>query len=395
MIIIQTLGGIGSSYGGPSVSVPRLCHAIAEVGSTEVTLLIPAETGDPPVDELKKGYRIKTFSYLGPDRLRITPGLVGTADRLLLTGNSIVHCHGLWMYPQWALGRLAIRKGIPLVISPRGMLQKWALTQSGCSKHLLAQTFLRQHVERVSLYHALSRQEVTEIREFGVRCPVAVVPNGVDIRSPATAEAVEVFRSRFPTLRAHRVCLFLSRLHPKKNLEGLLDAWALLFSGSKLEDWHLAIAGVGTDDYVKTLRKRVASLDMGSRVTFLGGVYGTEKEALLAAADLFVLPSFSEGFSMAVLEAAASGLPVVMTEGCNFPELVEAGGAVIASTSAEAIANSLNDVMGRSEGLLMEMGAAGAALVRTRYSWEVVGRSMVEVYRWLLDGGTTPASVVT
>lgn len=393
MLILQTLGGIGSRYGGPSVSVPQLCHAVSMASSVDVTLLIPAEPGEQAVDELRHKYRIKTLPYWGTDRLRITLGLADAADKLLINNASIVHCHGLWMYPQWSLGKLAIRRRVPLVISPRGMLQDWAQAQNRLTKRILVKTLLRQHVKCASLYHALSRQELGEIRDFGVQCPIAVIPNGIDIPPSVPIQAVDTWRRKFPNLAGNRFCLFLSRLHPKKNLEGLLEAWALLSSDNKLLDWHLMIAGEGTEMYLKTLHEKAVTLNIADRVSFLGCVYGSEKMAVLAAADIFVLPSFSEGFSMAVLEAAAASLPVVMTEFCNFPELIAAGGAVIAQPSAESLAITLRETMLRSDNSLRGMGAAGANLVRSNYSWQEIGRSMLEVYRWLLDGGTKPSSV--
>lgn len=391
--VVETLGGVGARYGGPSVSVPQLCRAIARDESTSVTLLVPSEPGDPSANEVLGGYRFMTLPFRGPNRVRFTPGLVGAANGLFDVGVSVLHCHGLWMYPQWALGRLAIRRQVPLIVSPRGMLQGWALTQRGRAKRMLQVSLMRQHINQASLYHALSMQELKEIRAFGVRCPVAVIPNGIDVGPPPADEACRALRTRLPILGEGRICLFLSRLHPKKNLEGLLQAWGELAKDGLLDDWHLIVAGEGAPNYVHGLRGMASALGLAAQVSFVGGIYGEEKAALFWQASLYVLPSHSEGFSMAVLEAAAAGVPVVMTPECNFPELQESGGAVTTSSTPVALAGCLGELLQRSDASLLQMGSAGAALVQAKYSWHEIGKSMADVYRWILHGGVPPATV--
>jgi len=129
-------------------------------------------------------------------------------------------------------------------------------------------------------------------------------------------------------------------------------------------------------------------------VVFTGPLYGQAKLEALAGADVFVLPSFSEGFSIAVLEAAACRLPVLLTPQCNFPELVAAGGAVEVEPTAEGTLRGLRLLAGMTDAQRMEMGANGRTLVEFHYTWDAIATKMVDVYSWLLGGGPAPACVM-
>jgi len=391
--VIHTLGGIGPAYGGPSVSVPKLCSALASREGTTVHLIIPAEPGEPPFDGMKDGFFLRTLRFVGPNSFRVTPSLARQV-RNTAQGKAVIHCHGIWMHPHWAAAKAAHQAGCPAVVSPRGMFQPWAMQRGGAGKRLLRSLVVDRYLRRCALFHALTAQELSEIRGEGLRQPVAVVPNGTDLPADPLQAGRERAGNRFPQFKEKQLCLFLSRLHPKKNLPVLLQAWAGLGGKPGAEAWHLGIAGEGDAGYVEALQKQAAELRIADKVSFLGGIYGAVKSDLLSAADCFVLPSLSEGFSMAVLEACAHAVPVVLTPGCNFPELARAGAGIEAPPTAGTLAGAMLQIMAMNEDGRRRMGGAGLELVRSGYSWPRVAERMEAVYRWLLDEGDKPADVV-
>jgi poly(glycerol-phosphate) alpha-glucosyltransferase len=208
--------------------------------------------------------------------------------------------------------------------------------------------------------------------------------------------------------------LFLGRLHPKKGLVNALRAWAeVMGHGARnvgLGDWQFVIAGWdqgGHGDELKALCRELgldysekpsdtsgnsdtSGAGSAPRVIFYGPVFGREKDVLMRTAEAFILPSFSEGLPMAVLEAWAYGLPVLMTDHCNLPEGFAGGAAIRISTEVPGIAEGIRELFEGSFGDLEAMGEAGRALVEGQFTWPKVAAQMKEVYEWMLGGGTPP-----
>jgi poly(glycerol-phosphate) alpha-glucosyltransferase len=326
----------------------------------------------------------------------------------------VVHVHGLWMYPGRTARRHARAAQCPLIISPHGMLEPWAIQNSRWKKRVAAWLFENRNLRAANCLHALCSAEAENFRRLGLRNPIAIISNGVAIPGKLEMGNETVAGGGPPSqigdqtslaaLRAprpggnRRVLLFLSRLHPKKGLENLLTAWGAIQRtphwGQRAEDWELVVAGSGSPEYEQALKQLTADCQLTASVRFIGSVYGQEKQALLAGASAFVLPSHSEGFSMAVLEAAAAGLPVVLTRECNFPELAAAGGGLEVAPTATAIETGLRQLLSLSAPERTEMGNRARALVSKSYTWPVVADRMLSVYRWLLCCGPKPACVV-
>jgi poly(glycerol-phosphate) alpha-glucosyltransferase len=327
---------------------------------------------------------------IGPKTFGFSPRL-GEHIHTYLKPGGIIHSHGLWMYPGIAARRCAEISGSPVVISIHGMLEPWALNNSRWKKKLAGHLFENRNLHTADCLHALCPEEVENFRAYGLENPVAIIPNGIKLGTFFPVPNHEAITERFPKIRGRRRALFLSRLHPKKNLENLLRAWQSL--ESDFSDWCLLIAGSGQSAYEEQLRSFVRNSDLDKSIVFLGSVYGNDKSEALAAADVFVLPSFSEGFSMAILEAAAAGLPVLLTQQCNFSELVKAGAAHRISTDPEGIESGLRQLFKLSNVQREEMGRRGMELVQRSYNWPVIAGKMVEVYQWLSGKGTIPKHV--
>jgi glycosyltransferase involved in cell wall biosynthesis len=306
-----------------------------------------------------------------------------------LSSDSVLHVHGLWMYPGLAARRLACGRGVRVVISPHGMLEPWALNNSRWKKKLAGWVFENRNLHTADCLHALCAAEGESFRLYGLRNPIAVIPNGIDPTAFEHLPGQAVLETRFPALRNRRWILFLSRIHPKKGLPHLLRAWAAI----QKSEWALVIAGPDELGHEAQMKCLAAELGIESSVLFTGPLQGDERLAALGNAELFVLPSFSEGFSMAVLEAAAAGLPVLLTPQCNFPELAKADAAIEVSPDAAGCEAGLRRLLALSEAERQAMGQRGRSLVTSAYTWRCIAAQMLAVYRWLLQGGSPPACI--
>lgn len=334
-----------------------------------------------------------TAAVIGPLAMGYSRELNNQLSNLTQSGTAgtAIHTHGLWMYPGVVARSQARRTGCPLVISPHGMLEPWALQNSRWKKRVVSLCFENKNLKSADCLHALCSAEAENFRRFGLKNPIAVIPNGIgqdDLRSPTSADGID---EEFPQMKERQRILFLSRLHPKKGLENLLQAWRQL--APEFSNWCLIIAGSGDPAYELNLKTFVVDSGLDRNVLFLGAIYGEAKKRVLAAADVFVLPSYSEGFSMAVLEAAAAGLPVLLTSECNFPELTKAGAAVEVSPEARAVAAGLRQILELSTAERKAMGQRGFQLVSKSYTWPVIARQMCEVYQWLIGKGRPPECV--
>jgi glycosyltransferase involved in cell wall biosynthesis len=331
-----------------------------------------------------------TGTVLGPKALGFSPALSNQLRAQVRPGG-IIHSHGLWMYPGTLARKCASKSRCPLVISPHGMLEPWALNHSRLKKMLAAWWFEDKNLQEADCLHALCTAEADSFRRYGLKNPIAIIPNGVDMDGLCLPAAADTITERFSGMKGQHRILFLSRLHPKKGLVNLLWAWQKMTRDFK--DWCLLIAGAGQPAYEQELRILVKDYALEKSVLFLGSVYGEDKRQILAAADVFVLPSFSEGFSMAILEAAAAGLPVLLTRECNFPELAKSGAAIEISPQTSAIEEGLRQILELSEEQRKAMGRRGLELVKQAYTWPIIADRMCRVYEWLAGNGSRPEDV--
>ena len=303
---------------------------------------------------------------------------------LLAADLEILSVHGLWKYCSVASHRWHRRIGQAYVVHPEGMLESWALRNGRWKKRIAALLYENEHLREAACLRALSDTEAQSIRSYGLRNPICVIPNGVDLP--------DLRQNNAKTQPANqKTLLYLGRLHPKKNISNLIRAWNEIFnsqrgSGSR---WGLAIAGWDQGGYESEL-KRIA---VGTSVVFLGPQFGADKSECYRACDAFILPSLSEGLPMAVLEAWSYAKPVVMTPECNLPEGFEANAALRIGTTPEEIASGLKVLREMSDNDRSQMGNRGRALVATRFSWPRIGEQMRLVYEWMLGSGAAPKTI--
>jgi glycosyltransferase involved in cell wall biosynthesis len=331
------------------------------------------------------------------------PGMILMPDldeRLDQINPQVLHTHGIWTYLSIGVPRWSRKNHKPYIVSPHGMLDAWALDNSKIKKKLAAALYERRHLRGAACLHALCQSEAKSIREFGLKNPIATIPNGIEIPEGRDLS------SRY--LVKKKIMLFLGRLHPKKGLENALRAWAASRSeaspDSKPSNWQFVIAGWDQGDHEVRLKQLCEELELsfadvpakqflsleassgqlsGFSVVFVGPVFGELKAQLLERANVFILPSFSEGLPMSILEAWAYELPVVMTDYCNLPEGFNADAAIHIDTEVEGMSAGMIKMIECSDAELKGMGVNGLNLVKEKFTWPTIAAQMGELYQWV------------
>lgn len=376
--VVQTIPGIDIASGGPSRAIRSLCEAMARAGA-DVTLLA-GDHGDPPAALMTPDPSLVT-TRLVPVTRRFGLPSYGFAEALAATNADIVHDNGLWSPANLAATRAAARLGLPVVISPHGMLEPWALAHRRWKKRLAWPAYEQKRLAAAAGLHATADPEFRSIRTHGFGQPVAVIANGVDC--PASPP------DRRDRLDAPaRTVLLVSRLHPIKNLPGLISAWSRIAADRRFDAWTLAIHGPDADGYRSVVAAAIAAAGPDARITLGGEVSEAGKAALFAAADLFILPSFSENFGIVVAEALANGVPVIASHGTPWADLPRIGAGWHVAPDPESLAGALVEAMALPAADRLAMGARGHAHARARLGWDGIGLQMIGFYDWLLAGRT-------
>jgi glycosyltransferase involved in cell wall biosynthesis len=381
--VIHAIQSVSGSAGGPSVVASRLAAACAVLGHRVLFLTEDPDVSDTTLRdvgllEIHKVSRPKLTELLfrGAARRQIA-ALFGRVD--------MVYLHGVWDPLLLATAAEARLAGVPYVVIPHGMLDPWSLAQKRWKKRLALALGVRRMLDRASAIRALNRDEAELILPLKIATPVQVIPNGVDLTevNPAPAEAGHQV---LPGLAGRPYILFLSRLHYKKGLDYLADAFAQV--APKFPEVQLVV--VGTDDGGRTaFEERVGQFRLAGRVHLPGPLYGPAKWATLANSTCFCLPSRQEGFSIAILEALASRVPVVISEACHFPEVGQVGAGVVTPLTAEAVAGGLEQVLG-NPAAAKAMGEAGRQMVEGHYTWAKVAALCEELDRDIHAGRVMP-----
>jgi len=357
--VLHSVASIRPETGGPARSVPALVDCLVEAG-VDARLNVCEQTPS-------SGRRKWSASYFAVDLGGWRPELV--------------HDHGVWLPSNHQAAAYATRHGIPRVVSPRGMLEPWSLNHRRWKKRAAWAIYQGGDLKRAACLHATSPQEAEQLRKLGLRQPIIVLPNGVRLPDAGPDQ-------RRPD-RGFRTALFMSRIHPKKGLPLLLEAWAKL----RPEDWRLRIVGPDELDHVREVRELAGRLGIESAVSVEGEVDDRQKWSIYEAADLFVLPTYSENFGIVVAEALAARSPVITTTGTPWRELAEWKCGWCVEPTAEAIHDSLRAAVGLTDEQRQEMGNAGRRVVLERFSWDAIATAMRDAYQWILGGGEPPACV--
>ena len=367
------VSSVSRKAGGLFQSVRGLAKAVASTNADVRVFGIRDEQSAVDVQEWQP-LSVQTFR----PRLRVWGYSNELVPAMLDADLDVLSVHGLWKYCSVGSHGWHRQTGRPYVVHPHGMLEPWAVQNAMWKKRVAGVLYENQHLRKAACLRALSEAEAQSIRSYGLRNPICVIPNGIDLP--------DLRESNAKTQPANRkTLLYLGRLHPKKNIANLIRAWKEIFNSQRGsgDPWVLAIAGWDEGGYESELK----SIAVGASVVFLGPQFGADKSECYRTSDAFILPSLSEGLPMAVLEAWSYAKPVLMTAECNLTEGFEADAALRIGTTPEEIAAGLKVLIEMSDNDRSQMGNRGRALVATRFSWPRIGEQMRAVYEWMLGGG--------
>ena len=398
LTIGHSVGTIDRTGAGVAAAVSGLCSHLAEQPGLDITL-VSTTTDRGPQYPLSSAVRAVTCPAWSSRflRLHVAPGFSAKLERGFSNPSvSLVHCHGLWMSVTHAACAHARRHNLPLIISTHGMLTPWALRHKAWKKRLAWRLFQERDIRGATLLHATSEQEAQGLREVGMKQPIAVIPNGLDL--PAWQEP----NNSKPPFRA----LFLGRIYPVKGLINLVDAWAQV----RPEGWQCILAGPDEAGHQAEVAARIQQHGLGKVFSFTGPVDDEQKWTLYRQADLFILPSFTENFGLVVAEALACGIPAIATHGTpwaclesslsvpaqvpldNGARLTKAGWHV--PVGVEPLAAALREATALPPEIRRKMGICGRRLVEERFGWPMVARQMHDTYVWILNQAPKPDCIL-
>lgn len=383
MKLLHVIRGLTNSSGTTHIVGP-LAEEQARLGH-EVAIYY---VDKPPYDAITPNPELVRSRSFPVTVLRAHPGVSMPFARALdrdIRDFDIVHVHAIWNFPSFCAMRAAANAGIPYMVAPQGSLEPWALAAGSLVRRAYANHIEGPLIRRADRMQALTQGEARQFEQFGYRGPISIIPNGV-AADWLTLDRGSLARDLDLPVDAQTL-LFLSRLHPKKGLDALLRGFAAFVASRP--DVTLVIAGHDSGSGYRAVMEQLA-LDFGiaQQCRFIGEVSGARKRRALAGADAFALTSHSEGLPVAVLEAMASGLPVLITPGCNLPEVEQADAGIVVSPTSDAAAAGLGRLFASAEDL-QRRGANGRALVASRFTWPLIARQTLAAYNLLTEAART------
>lgn len=375
---VHTTADLADTSGGPSRSAARLCDALARHG-IEIEIVTSPTDGPEvlPREETVRVHRAPAPSWTGAFGW---PTAFGDAVSEAARGpRTVVHDSGLWLPSNGAAAHAARRAGAPLVVSLKGMASRWALRHHKAKKQAAWWVYQRRALALASVFQATSEEELRDAHRLGLGKPVALVPHGVEMPPDPTV----------PARRGGRRALFLSRIHPKKGIPMLLEAWRRVAP----EGWELVLAGPDEGGHRAEMEALTSKLGLSESVRFAGPLPDHEKWSAYCAADLFILPTHSENFGIVVAEAMAAGVPVITTKGAPWEVLERERCGWWTDISVDAIEHAVREAVGLTESERRAAGQRGRDYVVEHLSWDRAAEAIASVYAWLLGAGPRPPCV--
>lgn len=360
MRILHAVPDLRLAAGGPSRSVASLASALAQNGTEVFVARILGEAEEITLPKNVFFGSIESGEFV-----------LDSGRRLDIHHFDIIHSHSLWLRFCHQVSKLAHEQKIPLIVSPRGTLEPWALNYRKWKKRLAWIVYQKRDLQHCGGLHATSEGEANSLHRLGLRPQIWVVPNGISTLGENSLAAVG---------RRERKAIYLGRFHPVKNLKTLLSAWAKL----KPKGWILELAGPDENGHRAELEATAKHLGIDDSTKFCDPIEGKEKKHFLRSASFLILPSFTENFGMVVLEALASGTPVLASKGTPWKDLETFQCGWWVDPSIEGIFNGLEKALKCKPEVRKEMGKQGLSLVRHKYEWGAVSREMLNVYNQVL-----------
>lgn len=390
MRILHVIPTLRLADGGPTKALLEMCAYLNGAGHQTAIYTTDLDgDGGRSLAGQADDLDVTFFPVRAPKSLKFSPALANALSRNV-AGFDIVHINSLYLFPSTIAAYYARRHGKPYIIRPHGTLDPYIFARHRKRKYLYEILFERRNLRHAAAVHFTSLEEMQLAGSSGLPFRGVVVPLGARLPDHNLANAREKLARWYPQTRDKHLVLYLGRLNFKKGLDLLAKAFGEVCRNR--HDAHLLIAGPDNEGYRPQVEKWLQDEGAAEHATLAGMVTGEKKAALLQGADLMVLPSYSENFGNAVVEAMASELPVIISNKVNIWREVQEGGAgAVINCSAEELATEIHSLLDNAT-LRRNMGKRGKQLVAQKFTWEIAGAQLVALYRSVLQGEPTPFS---
>jgi glycosyltransferase involved in cell wall biosynthesis len=393
MRILHVIPTISARYGGPAKACGEMSMALADRGH-EVEIYTTNYDGfggyvQPsvaPLSDRRSDITVRTFPVdVPPDYFRISRPLARALNEAL-PAIDVLHVHSLYLFTTLASGFFAHRHKVPLILRPHGTLDPYIYPRHRGRKFVVEWLYQNRMFKRAAAVHYTTEEERTLAAPYTFGRPGFVAPLGLNIDDYRPLPPRGSFRARHPETRDKAILLFLGRINFKKGLDVLAKAFGEI--RKQRDDVHLVIAGPDNDGLKPKVEEWLRAEGVLAETTFTGMLMGEAKLAALQDADLFVLPSFSENFGIAVIEAMACGLPVLISDKVNIHREIDKAGAgrVEPVDPARFAAGVLAMLADKTK--LRQQGERGIETVKSLFNWPSIGERLEHVYQAVAEGRT-------
>lgn len=372
--IVLLSGSNSRNSGGLFNSVKSLAFSLMRKSDLNIYLVSYNDDFSDEDRHTYDGLNLISYNLIGPTKLGYSNNLDKILEKL---SPDIIHQQGIWMfYSRNATKYRNKNKDSKLIITPRGMLDPWILKNGKWKKGIVKFLYQNSNLKKADCLHALCESEYLSMRKYGLKKPVAIIPNGVNLPSHVIKQSKKSEK---------KILLFISRIHPKKGLDFLIEVLNIIKikNSDILKDWKIRIAGWSQIGHQEYLIDKCKKYKLTNLISFIGPVYNEQKEKELSNADAFILPSYSEGLPMSILEAWSYKLPVIMTKECNLPDGFTTNSAIFIDHDKKQCSNTLINFFQKSKQELLYIGNNGYNLVNEKYTWDKVAEQTVQLYNWI------------
>jgi len=383
MRIMHVIANLAPRYGGPPKACIEMAAAMAARGHQVRIFTTDQDRANWPhvpyerlasINGVRIYYFPLTVAGVWPISLPLALALARS-----VANYDLVHIHSLYLFHGAVACFLCRWKGVPYLIRPHGSLDPFIFNRHRFRKRIYEWLIERHNIQGAAALHFTTEEEKRLARPYLPHSRSIVVPLGLNMTDYAPLPPPGTFRQQFPKIGNARIILHLGRINFKKGLDVLVDAFARI--AAEDQDVHLVIAGPDNDGFCSKVMEWVSAFGIGNKVTFTGMLHGEDKLAAFRDADVFALPSYSENFGIAVIEAMACELPVVISNRVNlWREVERAGAGIVTSLSPQEVSQAIERLLGNLD-LRLQMGAAGRYLVEQRFQWGKIAQELEDAYR--------------